>query len=195
MTQSLQPAAPKPKKSKKRWKLNPARATILAALIAVVGGVAGAYIAPQHGATTPPAASVSSTSLGPATLSIVEPPAADIHFEDNYHGRVTNLRPGQLIWTFNQTVTGGKVSEKVYPDTGPCTVNYSQHQWKCIGVYVGSAPPDHNTYIVCAAIIDTQTAFAIVDDLRSGKKNFSIPLSTLPSIHDGESSCMPVHRV
>lgn len=70
MTQSLQPAVPKSKKGKKRWKLNPARATILAAFIAVVGGVAGAYIAPQNAATTPPASSVSSTSLGPATVNI-----------------------------------------------------------------------------------------------------------------------------
>lgn len=197
MTQNQPQVPPKPKKGKKRW-LTPARATIIAAFVAVGGGVAGAYIAPQNKPTTVPAPSASPTPLGAAILTIDEPTTGDINYQDSYSGKALNLRPGQLVWTFNQTVSGGKVSDKVYPDTGPCTVDYSRQEWACTGadeVYVGSKPPDHNTYMVCAAIIDAQTAFAIVDDLRSGKKDFSMPLSSLPSIQDGGPSCMSVHRL
>src|SRR5712692_4918148 len=111
---------PKPKKGKKgRWLTVP-RATILAALIAVGGGVAGAYIAPQNKGAPTPAPSVSSTPLGPASLTINQPSTGDIHWKDNYSGEAMSLRPGQLVWTFNQTVAGGSISDKVYPDTGPC---------------------------------------------------------------------------
>jgi len=168
---------------------------MIAPLVLVVGGIAGAYLAPQDKAATVPAPSAPSTPPGAAGLTINEPPSGNIAWKDNYSGAATNLQPGQLVWTFNQTVKAGNISDKVYPDTGPCTIDYAHQQWTCTRVFVGSPPPDHNTYVVCAAIIDTQTAFAIVDDLRSGKKDFSMPLATLSSIHDGGPACMSVHRV
>jgi hypothetical protein len=153
----------------------------------------GAYIAPQNKAASTPVPSASSTPLGAASVTINEPSTGDITWKDSYSGEAVNLQPGQLVWTFNQGVAGGGFSDKVYPDTGPCAVDYSHQQWTCTDVFVGSEV-DHGTYEVCAAIIDTTTAFGIVDDLRSGKKDFSMPLSSFPTIHDGTPSCMSVHR-
>jgi hypothetical protein len=195
MTPSASPTqVPKPKKRKKKPRLTIAWATVIAAVIAGGFGFAGGYFSQHNTAAATPAPSTSTTPLGPASLTITQPLTGDIHWKDNYSGQAINLQPGQLVWTFNQTVTGGNISDKVYPDTGPCMVDYTHQQWACTGVYVGSES-DNKTYMVCAAIIDSKTAFAIVDDLRSEKKDFSIPLSSLPSINDKPPSCMSVHRI
>ena len=178
------------KKKKKRRGLTTAWATVLAAIIAGAAGFAGGYFPKKDTGTITPAPSA---SLGPEVLTINQPPSGDISWKDDYSGKAMNVRPGHLVWTFNQTVTNGKVSSKVYPDTGPCMVDYARQQWACSGVFVGSKA-DNKTYMICAAIIDASTAFTIVDDLRSGAKDFSIPLDNLPSIHDGTSSCMSAHR-
>jgi hypothetical protein len=157
-------------------------AAVAAALIGVGGGLLGRVTAP-----TP-----SNEPQGTARVTITPPANGDIRHKESYSGRAVNLRPGQLVWTFNQSVGTNGPSDRVYPNSGPCTVDYKNHVWSCRDIYVGELK-DTRPFMVCAAIISDSQALQIVNKLRTHDIWFS--LSDLPYITDRTPECMPVHRI
>jgi hypothetical protein len=192
---SAQAATPSAKKKKKK-KLTMPWATVITGIITAGIGAGVTYVASSGASTATPTPSPSASLVVPAVLTIDQPPSADITWKDNYYGTALNLQPGQLVWIFGQVVTQGKPSTKVYPQIGPCAVDYTKHKWSCEAEYMGKKPPtvDNKTYEVCAAIIDSNMAHAIVSALSAGQQGYSLPLSQLPFIHDGTPSCMSVRR-
>lgn len=134
-------------------------------------------------------------------MTITSPLTGIINYPDSYSGKAFNLRPGQLVWTFNQPVnTGtGAIDQATYPDSGPCDVNYSRQLWVCHKVYIGRVQ-DTGTYRVCVAILNTTQAFEVVTLLKDTKAprklglKFSF-LSPPPYIHDHTPACMSARRV
>jgi hypothetical protein len=88
----------------------------------------------------------------------------------NLSGTVHNLKPGQVVWTFNQPISGQPGAGTYFADTGPCAV--TGITWSCNNVYIGDAPsltdPEagKGTYLVWAIILSDQDAFNVVDELR-----------------------------
>ena len=147
---------------------------------------------------------VSTLAHGPASVTIKPPRSFDIPLINNFSGTEVNLQPGQLVWTFNQNIEGsGKFSPTTYPNSGPCTVNYARGKWSCRGIYIGNTTDDRY-YHVCAAVLSTSDALAVVNLLRNTLANrqqhpnpnlkiwFASPP---PYIHDDTPACMSVHRI
>jgi hypothetical protein len=84
----------------------------------------GVYVADQGRQQRPPP--------GTGMVTINSPVNGDVTHQDSYSGNVSNLGQGQLVWTFNQPVDTNGPSEQVYPNSGPCPVDYSSHTWKLI---------------------------------------------------------------
>ena len=150
-------------------------ATALVALATVVSAsitLAGTYLVKPASSGAKPASTASKSAEGPTSVTITPPESGTIHHLDSYSGKVYNLRLGQLVWTFNQSVARktGSISPVTYPDSGPCVVNYSKRTWACDNVYVGSTN-DTGMYRVCAAILSSSDAFAVVDLLRNTLAN------------------------
>jgi hypothetical protein len=119
------------------------------------------------GRATVPAATVRSGGVtGPALASIIPPVSGDISHRQSYSGHVENLRRGQLVWIFNQTVSGKGPSDRVCPGSGPCPVSFSQKTWSCRDIYIG-LPSDARTFMIFAAVISDADAAQIVAKLRT----------------------------
>ena len=187
-------------KGQGKWKLDAGWATVISAAIGAVALLAVAFFAGTNVPASTSTSSSSSASHGHASVTINPPPTGDISHLDSYSGNAMNLAPGQLVWTFNQSVNvkTGSISPRTYPDTGPCLVNYSKQTWTCSNIYVGNVS-DTGTYYVCAAILTAPDAFSVVSLLRNTLANASTGykfwFSSPPLyIHDNTSACMPVHR-
>jgi hypothetical protein len=180
------------------------RATILAACITAAGVVLAAFIggrASVSGATPTPTAS-SKATYGPTSVAITPPKNFNIPLVNTLSGHEVNLQHGELVWTFNQYVSkDGSFSQRTYPNSGPCTVDYTRQTWVCSNIYIGSAN-DNRSYKVCAAILSTSDALQVVNLLRNTRANrnkdpnlrfwFNSPP---PYIHDATPACMAVHRI
>jgi hypothetical protein len=187
-------------KGQGKWKLDAGWATVISAAIGAVALIAVAFFA---GTNVPASTSMSSSpsaSRSPVSVTINPPLTGDISHLDSYSGNAINLAPGQLIWTFNQSVNGktGSISPRTYPDTGPCLIDYSKQTWTCSNIYVGNVN-DTGIYHVCVAVLTAPDAFAVVSLLRNTLANASTGykfwLSSPPYyIHDNTSACMSVHR-
>lgn len=180
-SKSPQPAL---KSKGRKLKVDPGIAAIIAAVI----GLGGIFL----GRVTAPAPGTSNSSQGATSVTINSPVNGDISYQDSYSGNVANLRPGQLVWTFNQPVGQTGPGESVFPNSGPCAVNYSNHTWICRDLYVGTFK-DSRTYMVCAAVISTSEALQIVNQLRSTQ--IWLPLASVPYVTDHSPECMSVHRI
>jgi hypothetical protein len=180
-----------------RWKLDVGWAAVIAALIGAAALVGVAFFA---GTKTSSSGSTTTTSskgsANPASVTIDPPSTGTIHWADNYSGDAVNLQPGQLVWTFNQTVTGDSISASVYPNSGPCNVDYSRHRWACNHIYVGTSG-DKKKYRVCVAILSDSNALEVVNMLRTSEKKNSVWWFTTPPpyIHDNTPACMSVDRI
>ena len=109
--------------AKPKRKVDIGIATIVAAVIVALSGW-GTFIGTKVTASVTNPAPATGATQGPESVTINQPSSGTIHWADNYSGGVVNLQPGQLVWTFNQTVTGNSISSSVYPNSGPCTVDY-----------------------------------------------------------------------
>jgi hypothetical protein len=178
-------AAPLAGNTRKRRKIDQGLATVIAAMI----GLAAAWLG---GRATAPAATASSDGAGGrARISIIPPASGNISHHESYSGNVDDLHRGQLVWIFNQTVGVNGPSDRVYPGSGPCPVNYDQHTWSCREIYIG-LPRDTRTFMICAAIISEAEAAQIVGKL-SGHDAW-LTLVDTPYIADSAPACMSVHR-
>lgn len=130
--------------------------------------------------------SVAETQPGPPMVTITPPGSGQIHWIDSYKGDVKNLQAGQLVWTFNQAVN----SHSLYPDTGPCNVDYVHQQWTCDNIYVGGQS-DTGLFRVCVTILSAAQAFQAVDHLRSGTL---YPQPDPPTVDVKSFACMIVAR-
>ena len=136
-------------------------------------------------------------SLGPITL-----PGKDgiIGQVVNLSGTVYNLKPGQVVWTFNQPISDQAGSSDFFADTGPCAITGSTGS--CNNIYIGESPTAKNpkaglgTYLIWAAIISNQDAFNIVDDLRcNSTQGHPCPsISTLPGSDITQPQKITVYR-
>jgi hypothetical protein len=145
---------------------------------------------------TKPAILISSLGHGPASVTINLPPRLRIPLISNLSGDEKNLRPGELVWTFNQNIQGsgsGPYSPTTYPDSGPCTVNYVAQTWSCRGIYIGKSY-DTSYYRICVAIISTEQAIVVVNTLRKADHEIFFP-SPPNYVHDNSKACMSVERM
>jgi hypothetical protein len=175
-------------------------ATVVAAIILAIGGVAGGFISHAIAPTSKTASSRKPAVRGLAEVTITPPRTGDVKFESTMSGKVVNLQAGQLVWTFTQGVNrDGSFRPETYPSSGPCDVNYTSHRWVCHHVYVG-IKKDRETYRVCAAILSLRQAFTVVQVLENTLSKSSSQAFWFASppayLHDSDdSSCMTVHRV
>jgi hypothetical protein len=191
-------------------------ATIVAACILAGGGVAGVFIgratAPSNTATsTTPKATPGKSTSSPASVTITPPVSGNIPFESTLSGQIVNLQSGQLVWTFFRNVSSdGSLASQVYPIAGPCVVNFTDQTWTCAKAYIGKQKDDHGAYRVCAAILNFQESFEVVQLIENTYANVNPissstanPSANLPDwfasppsyLHDSPSSCMTVRRI
>jgi hypothetical protein len=175
-------------------------ATIVAAMILAVGGVAGVFIGLAFASGPAPVPAASGPARIAASVTIDQPPTGDIRFESNLSGTVEGLKAGQLVWTFAQIVNkDGSFSPVTYPQNGPCIVDYSTRKWTCRHVFIGLVK-DSETFRVCAAIVTLPEASVVVTRLENtfSKNPGLISWFTSPPnyVDDrSDASCMSVHRV
>jgi hypothetical protein len=118
----------------------------------------------------------------------------------NLSGTVYNLKPGQVVWTFNQPISGQAASSGFFADTGPCAV--TGNTWSCSNVYIGISPTakdskaGQGTYLIWAVILSDQDAFNIVNDLRcNSTPSHSCPtISALPGTDIAQPRKITVYR-
>jgi hypothetical protein len=203
--QSPSQAGPQPKsKEKKKIEVDPGLATIVAAgvgLLGVVIGVVGAVVVAHVSASTAsPSHAASASPSAPASV-VINPPSNDkIPHQANFFGHVTNLQPGESVWTFFQVVEkGGKVNPTTYPTEGPCAINYASQTWKCDNVYVGHVK-DSEMYQICPAILNSSQSSEVVKSLENSavdsalnNKNLVYWTSSPPS-YINPQSCITVTR-
>jgi hypothetical protein len=174
-------------------------ATIVAAVILAVGGVAGVFIGRATASGTPSTSTTSKATPDPASATITLPTTGDIPYMSALSGNVDNLQRGQLVWTFFQIVNAnGSLNPQTYPTDGPCAVDFKDQTWVCHNACVGM-PKDKQTYRVCVAIINFSDAYAVVKLVENSELgNPKIPywFSSPPSyINNNFGSCMSVHRI
>lgn len=173
-------------------------ASIICACIALVPSSA-TFVVTKLLASSSSSTVTKTTAKATPRVSISEPPSGMVDYMSSYSGKVVNLGPGQMVWTFNQPVIHESISPLTYPNTGPCTVDYAKGTWSCADIYVGSQN-DTGSYRVCAAILDSAEAFAVVNLLRNahvGKASANIFWFTAPPsyIHDYSNACTTIRRL
>jgi hypothetical protein len=115
-------------------------------------------------------------------------------------GTVYNLKPGQMVWTFNEPTAQQPGAGSIYADSGPCTV--SGNTWSCNDIYIGESPTiadpklGQGSYIILAAIISDQDAFTLVNDLRchTTPTNPCPGLTTVPGTDISKPQQITVYR-
>lgn len=118
----------------------------------------------------------------------------------NLSGTVYNLKPGQVVWTFNQPISGQAASSGYFADTGPCAI--TGNTWSCSNIYIGESPTAENpkagqgTYLIWAVILSDQDAFNVVNDLRcnSAPSHPCPTISTLPGTDIAQPQKITVYR-
>jgi hypothetical protein len=115
-------------------------------------------------------------------------------------GTVYNLKPGEMVWTFNEPTGRQAGAGSIYADSGPCTV--SGNTWSCNDIYIGETPTTadpklgQGSYIIFAAIISDQDAFTLVNDLRchASPTNPCPGLTTVPGTDISKPQQITVYR-
>jgi hypothetical protein len=133
--------------------------------LTVIGGILVAAITggltyyAGHGSNTGIPRPVSQLTLG----SFGAPNGdSNIPWEVSLSGPVSGLKPGQMVWTFNEFL---KTPGTYYPDTGPCAVNAGT--WRCDHVHIGTGGKDGlGKYRIWAVVVSSSDAFKIVATLR-----------------------------
>jgi hypothetical protein len=101
----------------------------------------------------------------PTTLKLDNPPdSGTFSSPGTISGEVTNLKPRELIWTFNQPYDEhGKPVRVIYANPGPCPMD--GEKWQCANVYVGDQKKDEgHTFDVWVAVVSEEQANAIVGE-------------------------------
>jgi hypothetical protein len=157
---------------------------------ALIGAAAVYQFGPRQSTTTaPPALGV---IISPSNDSTVGNPIPELS------GRVSNLRPGEMVWTFNAPQSQGGA---YYPNTGPCPVTGGV--WTCHNIYLGPAATPQNprlgngNYVIWAVIVSDSDAFDIVTHLRCNPtpKNTCVQAySTLPGTDIASPQSITVDR-
>lgn len=129
----------------------------LGTVILASAGVAGALIQAHAGSTTPAA------PFGVRSISIDPTKDGTISYPTALEGDVSGLQPGEMVWTFNQPTDNP--AAVVYPNSGPCVVDYDHKRWRCSRTYIG-APADRGGFRIWAAVVNEEQAFETVEALR-----------------------------
>jgi hypothetical protein len=202
------PAASQPStQGKRKLQLDPGVATVLATLITVIGAGIGWLIVhffPSAGSPNPensPTSAASTSYIVPASVTIYPPKNGDITHQTSFSGGVTNLQPGQSVWTFFQVMgKGGKINPTTYPTEGPCVIDFSSQTWKCDNVYVGHVS-DNETYQICPAILNLSQSAEVVKFLENAAADSALHNKSLvywfasPPSYINQKICTPAHRV
>lgn len=93
-------------------------------------------------------------------------------------GSVSGLKPGQMVWTFNEPYNSqGNPSGSYFPNTGPCEV--SGDTWHCshiaIGAVGGGPIAGLGRYRIWAAVVSDSDAFSIVTAIRCFVSGILVP--------------------
>jgi hypothetical protein len=169
-----------------------AAAIIIAALIS-----AGALIYANRPQPSAPETTPASKATA-ASVTIKPPPNGEVPWANTLTGRVHNLQRGQSIWTFSQSFDNNAPDPNTYPNTGPCTVDYANHEWTCPMAYIGNKSST-GPYHVCAGILTFGQAFDVVALLENtfvpNRSTHKIYFMSPPSyIHEDSKACMNVTR-
>src|SRR5690242_2747633 len=155
-----------PEKKRRKWAVDPGLASIIVALIPIVGALGG-YIghATAPSKSLSPAASASPSSA--ASVTIDAPVSGKVKQESTYTGSIINLHPGDSVWVFFQGFDkNGSIDPQTYPTSGPCVVDFSKNTWSCGEVFVGKSGVDSATYRVCPAVLNFTESHAVVELLE-----------------------------
>jgi hypothetical protein len=126
-------------------------------LVALITGLTTYYAG--HGSNTGTSGPVSQLTLDPFGAPNGD---SNIGWTVSLSGPVSGLRPGQMVWTFNEPLQEPRT---YYPDTGPCSV--SAGTWTCDGVHIGvEGTAGLGKYRIWAVVVSTSDAFNIVNVLR-----------------------------
>lgn len=135
---------------------------LLGTVIVAGAGLLGATIQ-AHREPAAPAA-----PIGPRSISIDPTKDGTISYPTALEGDISGLQPGEMVWTFNQPTDSPGAA--IYPNSGPCVVDYDHKRWKCSRIYIG-APSDHGGFRVWAAVVNERQAFDTVEALRRPQIN------------------------
>jgi hypothetical protein len=184
---------------KSKWAVDAGWATIMAALITVLGGFSLTYFLGQS--TAAKNASTGSRANDGVTIATISPPmTGDISFENTLYGHISNLQRGESLWTFFQVVKrDGSINSQTFPITGPCTVSFTSNIWTCHNAYIGTIK-DEETYRVCVAVLNFSEAHMVTELIENTYatkiQGYSYWFNSPPSyIHDNSSACMSVTRI
>jgi hypothetical protein len=153
--------------------LTDSRATLIGAIITAAAALVATFFG---GRLSSSGSSVTATAQAPS-LGPINLPGNDgtIGAVVDLSGTVHNLKPGQVVWTFNQPISGDPATGTYFAETGPCAI--SGDTWSCNNVYIGdavsSADPEagKGNYLIWAVILSDQDAFNVVDELRCHSTN------------------------
>ena len=87
----------------------------------------------------------------------------------NLSGSVSGLKPGDMVWTFNEPLFPNARGGIYYPDTGPCLVQ--SETWTCNSVAIGPKYTKDSRkvlgpYRIWAVVLDEADAFDVVARIR-----------------------------
>jgi hypothetical protein len=151
--------------------------TALIGLVAVLISSSVTYLSTRATSSTH-RVGASSPGIQPTRLGRIKTPGPGVPVDQvvNLSGAVYNLKPDQLVWTFNQPL-----GSSYFPDSGPCPV--SGNTWQCNGIYIGNdGAAGIGVYRIWAVVVNDQDAFNIVNELRcvSTKEDPCPSINVLP---------------
>jgi len=141
---------------KKRRLLSKRRVRVIVPVVAAVITATGTFFAGRASTTS---------SLVSAAAAQQSPSVAISNLSDGDHipmvltvrGTVSNLRPDEAVFVYNETVSDGTPSGTFYPGLGPCPVG-AHGVWVC-SVYVGSPKNYGYQFYVWAAVVTSAQAY------------------------------------
>ena len=130
---------------------------------------------------------VGQRSAGSITFSIENPPEGGTYSSPGtISGRVTNLSPGEMVWTFNQKYDKtGRLELPIFANPGPCPV--TNETWRCENVYIGDSTKDNRRqFAVWASVVSEEQAKHIVADalVNTYKGGSGLPEGDVPHVTD-----------
>lgn len=122
--------------------------TLGAAAITAGGGAIGHALSQNDG----------TSAANPPTISFSDQQPGDGAHVDRLvpilSGSVSDLQPGQMVWTFNASMSNPTL---LYPNLGPCPVD--GNTWTCNDIYLGQDKDYCTQFILWAVVVTDEQGY------------------------------------
>jgi hypothetical protein len=139
------------------------RSAVVAAAIGGIATIVAALVGGLFGYRKAQGASDNIESFGPPSVHVTSAWWYDRNQLGRYviKGESKNLRPGQLIWTYNQPIHADGSKGPLYPDPGPCPVG-PDGGWTCDAGFAGEAKSRGQRFMLWAMVVDERQGYAAI---------------------------------